>query len=278
MHDEQYALHAELEDRHWWFAGRRTIVRRLLVRVVPTGPGAVVVDVGCGTGAMAASLSPPYACVGLDDSPEAIAHAQARFPGVEYARESDVGARAPLFATASAVLLMDVLEHVEDDFRLLSEILSLIPPGAHVLVTVPANPALWTVHDESFGHWRRYDAERLRATWQGLPVDERLLSCFNARLYPIIRSVRAITKHRASAAGAAGTDLAMPPAIANRWLERFFAGEATALERAIDRGGPPAYAHGASLIAILRRRADPIAPRAKPAGLPPDVWNPTQAH
>jgi hypothetical protein len=171
---------------------------------------------------------------------------------------------------------MDVLEHVEDDFRLLSDILTLIPVGSHVLITVPAEPALWTVHDESFGHWRRYDMPRLRATWEGLAVDERLLSAFNARLYPVIRSVRAISKRRARPAGVAGTDLAMPPALPNRWLAQLFAGEGAALERSLDRPGPPAYARGASLIAVLRKRDDSVVPRSKPPGLPPDLWDPTR--
>jgi SAM-dependent methyltransferase len=273
MHEAQYALHADLEDRHWWFAGRRAIVKRLISRLVPAA--SVVIDVGCGTGATAASLSPPFTSVGLDDSPDAIAHARARFPAIEYDCEHDVGKRAALFARAGAVLLMDVLEHVEDDFRLLSEILALIPIGAHVLITVPAEPALWTVHDESFGHWRRYDMDRLRATWQGLAVEERLLSAFNARLYPVVRSVRAISKLRSRPAGTAGTDLGMPPALPNRWLEQLFAGEGVALERAIDRGGPPAYARGVSLIAVLRKR-DTVIPRAKPPDLPPDLWDPTR--
>jgi SAM-dependent methyltransferase len=269
MNEAQYDLHAEIEERHWWFAGRRTIVKRLLERVLPPRPDALVIDVGCGTGANIAALAPAYRCLGLDESPQAIAHARARFAGVEYVCEAGVGARADRFASASAVLLMDVLEHVEDDFSLLSQVLALLKPGAQVLITVPADPSLWTQHDESFGHWRRYDAERLRATWRGLAVEERLLSYYNARLYPIVKLVRAISQRRQRAAGAAGTDFTMPPGFVNRALERFFAGEARALERDIDRGAET-YGRGASLIAILRRTEGEIAVRGKPAGLSAD--------
>jgi len=164
---------------------------------------------------------------------------------------------------------MDVIEHVEDDFALVSQVLALLRPGAHLLITVPADPSLWSQHDESFGHWRRYDAERLRATWRGLAVEERLLSYFNARLFPIVKVVRSIAKWRRRAAGAAGTDFVMPPGPVNRALESFFAGEAQALDRGIDCGGMP-YRHGSSLIAILRRGEGPIAVRAKPPGLAAD--------
>jgi hypothetical protein len=138
-----------------------------------------------------------------------------------------------------------------------------------VLITVPADMSLWSQHDESFGHWRRYDAERLRATWRGLAVEERLLSYYSARLYPIVKLVRTISQKRKHAAGAAGTDFTMPPAPVNRVLETFFAGEAQALDRGIDRGRI-SYRHGSSLIAILRLGEGPIAVRAKPPGLAAD--------
>jgi SAM-dependent methyltransferase len=273
MNEAQYDLHAEIEDRHWWFAGRRAIVRRLLERVVPPRPDALVIDVGCGTGANVAALSPAYRCLGLDESSQAIEHARARFSAVEYVCEAGVGARPDRFAGASAVLLMDVLEHVQDDFALLSQVLALMQPGAHLLITVPADSSLWSQHDESFGHWRRYDADRLRATWRGLPVEERLLSYYNARLFPIVKLVRAVSKRRHRAAGAAGTDFTMPPSPVNWALERFFAGEGRALERSIDRGAET-YRHGASLIAILRRSEGELAIRSKPDGLPADIRSP----
>jgi SAM-dependent methyltransferase len=270
VQDAQFSLHAAIEDRHWWFVGRRSIVKRLLERVVPPRPDALVIDVGCGTGANVAALSPAYRCLGLDASPRAIELARARYAGVEFACEDDLTARADRFGAAACVLLMDVLEHVEDDFALLSQVLSLVPEGAHVLITVPADASLWSVHDETFGHHRRYDAARLRATWEGLPVDERLLSPYNARLFPIIKAVRVVSRRRERAAGAEGTDFIMPPPLVNRWLESFFAGEAGALERHIDRPGAP-HARGASLVAILRKGREPIAPRRKPPGVAPDT-------
>lgn len=269
MDQAQYDLHAEIEDRHWWFAGRRTIVKRIVERVVPPRSDALVIDVGCGTGANVAALAQSYRCLGMDESAQAIDHARSRFPTVEYVCESDVKARADRFAGASVVLLMDVLEHVQDDLALLSEVLALLRPGAHVLITVPADDSLWSIHDESFGHWRRYDLERLRATWTGLNVDERLLSYYNARLFPVIKAVRTVGRWRGRPAGMAGTDFSLPPAPVNRWLERLFAGEVRALEQSVD-SGTIAAKHGASLIAVLRRREGEIAPRRKPAHLGPD--------
>lgn len=273
MQAEQYALHADIETRHWWFAARRRIVRSLVERLAPPSKSSVVIDVGCGTGANVAALAESYACRGMDASPDAIEHARQRFPEVEFACESDFARRADWLAEARVVLLMDVLEHVEDDFLFLSRMLAPLEPGTQVVITVPADPRLWTPHDESFGHWRRYDLERLAATWRGLPVRQRLLSGYNARLYPVIRAVRAVTSARGKAAGRAGTDFAMPPEFANRLLEGFFAGERAALLRALDRGTVP-YRHGASSIAVLERGEGAISERARPAWVPRDVHRP----
>lgn len=273
MQAEQYDLHADIETRHWWFAARRRIVKTLVERLAPPSKDTVVIDVGCGTGANVAALAESYACRGMDASSAAIEHAQQRFPTVEFACEADFARRADWLGEAHVVLLMDVLEHVEDDFLFLSRLLAPLAPGTQVVITVPADPRLWTPHDESFGHWRRYELERLAATWRGLAVKQRLLSGYNARLYPVIRAVRAITSARGKAAGRAGTDFAMPPAFANRWLESVFAGECAALLKTLDRERI-AYRHGASLIAVLEREPGAIAERARPASIPRDVYRP----
>ncbi len=59
-------------------------------------------------------------------------------------------------SSADLVLLMDVLEHVDDDMGLLREYSSRIPRNASVLISVPAFQALWSEHDEFLDHKRRY--------------------------------------------------------------------------------------------------------------------------
>ncbi len=273
MRTDLFRMHAELEERHWWFCGRRRILRELVERAAPAGNGAVVIDVGCGTGANIAALAGDYHAVGIDTAADAIELARERFPAVRFVRgfaPADVADELP---QAAVVMFCDVLEHVRDDVALLSSVLAVMPAGSHALITVPADPALWSEHDVSFGHFRRYTPERLAAAWAGLPVTVRLLSHFNARLYPVVKGVRALGRLRGRASGRAGTDLSLPPAPANAALTAFFGGEAARLTRALDGGGRP-YAAGVSLVALRRREAGAIAPRSKPAGLAPDLHDP----
>ena len=164
-------------------------------------------------------------------------------------RPGDLG---ELAGQARLFLLTDVLEHVADDYAMLSELLAAASPGCYFLLTVPADESLWSEHDESFGHYRRYDRARLEGVWAGLPVTTLLVSYFNSRLLPVVRLVRAWNRRRGQAAGRAGTDFWLPSPPVNRLLTATFAGEATRLVAAL-HGQKRGYRAGASLVALLRR-------------------------
>ena len=245
-------------------------MRRLVKQVLPPSPRHTVVDVGCGTGANLAELSGDYTCLGIDTSPEAIALARERFPGVEFLVGRAPEALGDRIESVRLLLLMDVLEHVPDDFAMLSELLAALAPGTLVFLTVPADESLWSPHDESFGHYRRYDRARLERLWTGLPVRTRLISYFNARTYPLVRAVRAWNRLRGRAAGRAGTDFWVPAAPWNRLLTALFVGEARVLEGVLSGRRSRGYRHGTSLVAILEREKGPLAIRTWPADVSPD--------
>ena len=165
-----FSLNGDVELTHWWFAARRRIIGDLVSLVVPPSRDHTIVDVGCGTGANIASLGDRYSVVGIDPSREAVALARRRFPNVRFLEGFAPRDLGRINCAAKLFVLSDVLEHVRDDFLLFSQLLQSAAPGAHFLVTVPANLSLWGLHDVRHGHYRRYDKERLRGLWSGLPV------------------------------------------------------------------------------------------------------------
>lgn len=64
---------------------------------------------------------------------------------------------------AGLALMMDVLEHVEDDEELLRYYINQLPPGSHVVVSVPAFRFLWSSHDLFLEHKRRYRLSEVEA-------------------------------------------------------------------------------------------------------------------
>ena len=203
MDDAEIRKLAALEDRHWWYAGRRDLLRDLAGR--PSRPGIdVAYDVGAAAGGNSRVLRElGWRVVALEFS--ATGAALARERGIDVVRAD--AQRLP-FADASAGLVtaLDVIEHLPDDVAAVAEVARVLRPGGRAVIAVPADPKLWSAHDVAVGHLRRYTRETLRpvVTQAGLAIDE--LSSWNVLLRPV-----AALRRRFSS----GSDLAETPAPVN---------------------------------------------------------------
>ena len=59
------------------------------------------------------------------------------------------------------MLLLDVIEHIEDDSALLLQLRNQLKPGGNLIITVPAFQHLTTAIDKEIGHFRRYNLKQL---------------------------------------------------------------------------------------------------------------------
>jgi trans-aconitate methyltransferase len=252
MEQQVYELTARLELEHWWFTGRRKILRALIHEIAPPSPEVTLLDIGCGPGGNTATLAEEYRCIGVDVSEQAIQAARRRFPRVRFVQGSWQDCLPAIGGQVDLFLLTDVLEHVPEDREMLSQVVAACRPGAHVLITVPADPRLWSWHDESHHHLRRYDRATLQALWEGLRVKPLLVSYYNSRLHPLMRLARRLGRRRARWHRDCGPDLWLLPRPVNRLLERIFAGESGVLLGYLKGTRRRGYSAGGSLIAILR--------------------------
>ncbi len=182
MNPEEYERMHELETHYWWFVGRRRIVATLLQHTLPGLPSKAprLVDIGCGTGAnlpmLRESVGPQGSVVGLDFSPLALKFAREQLLDLKGVALSQGDAmQLPLGnQSADCVTMMDVLEHLRDDKRALSEVARVLKPGGALVLSVPAYQHLWSAHDEALHHFRRYEKAGLRARLReaGLRVDK----------------------------------------------------------------------------------------------------------
>lgn len=241
MERHVYDRMAELGDTHWWFRARRRVLAEIVRRIVRPPKKAKILEVGCGPGHNLAMLKAFGAVEGveLDQAAGKIAAGRVGCPVREGAlpelRDVERGAY-------DLVALLDVLEHVENDAASMAALFDLLRPGGALLLTVPANPWMFSAHDRAHHHHRRYRQREIAALAGGAGFHIDLLSHFNTLLFPAVAGARAIGK----LTGKEGGDDALPPAPLNRLLEGVFASERWLAGRL-----PMPF--GVSLVAVLRR-------------------------
>ena len=185
---------AELEEKHWWFAARRQILLDVIDQHVPgLGRNALILDAGCGTGGnlsfFAERLQGTVVGMEMDDFARATAGEKSGCR-VEYGMLPDV---IPFENQAfELILLLDVLEHLEEEKETLLALKSKLKPGGQLLVTVPSYRFLWSPHDESHHHKRRYTRSELTTRLREAGFGITYSSYFNTWLFPAIAGVRLV--------------------------------------------------------------------------------------
>ena len=195
MDRQYYAEYYRIEDRHWWFVGRRNVFLRALDLALEVGGGAAgrkVLDVGCGTGTMLTHLARYGETTGLDMDGEAVNYCRER-GHQRVVQISDPPWPLP-DSTFDLVTLLDVLEHADDDVGLLREIRRVAVPGALVMISVPAYRFLWGPQDVISHHRRRYRARQLREVITGAGLVVERLTYFNSLLFPPIAALRLVRR------------------------------------------------------------------------------------
>ena len=233
----------KIDERHWWYRGRRAVIRAEL-DALALPPDAQVLDAGCGSGRTMQELQDYGTVRGIELDEEAAELARSRGHG-----EVAVGRLEQLpwpDRTFDLITSLDVIEHTPDDRATLAELLRVCRPGGWLLVTVPAYPALWSVHDEANHHYRRYSRTTLRSAAAGAGWTVTRMTSFNSVLLAPAAVVR-LARRRFPARNGATDDISIPPGWLNDLLERPLRMEASWL------GNGHRLGLGLSLLAVMRR-------------------------
>ncbi|MDR6918699.1 2-polyprenyl-3-methyl-5-hydroxy-6-metoxy-1,4-benzoquinol methylase [Pseudomonas sp. 3296] len=173
-------------DQHWYYASKAAATTRLL----GSTPIRKILDVGAGSGffshhLLSHSSASEAWCV--DISYDADSDASTAGKPVHYRREIDA-------VDADLVLLMDVLEHVDDDVGLLKAYVDKVPSGSRFLMTVPAFRFLWSGHDEFLEHKRRYTLAQLETVARAAGLTVQQGTYYFGLVFPIAATLRLLPK------------------------------------------------------------------------------------
>jgi SAM-dependent methyltransferase len=130
--------------------------------------GDELVDFGAGTGTFAHALHDlGHRVLAVEPDDELRARIAAR--GVPAIPDLEAVPNDSL----SYVYSLNVLEHIDDDLRILKLVHRKLRPGGRVMIYVPAFQMLYSSMDSKVGHFRRYTRRDLRErlTQAGLDID-----------------------------------------------------------------------------------------------------------
>jgi SAM-dependent methyltransferase len=179
----------QLREGHYWFDHRKACILEAVNRCLGSSTDGRVLEFGCGDGDVLGALAREHRAFGFDRGLEDLAAARSDSLSVV----AGEGAAPPFGRCFDLVGLFDVVEHVPNDVGLLQIASSLTRPGGWVLLSVPADPALWTTLDEYAGHERRYTRAMVEDLCRKASVDLVSVTPLFRALWPLAR-VRAAVK------------------------------------------------------------------------------------
>lgn len=174
----------KLEHTYWWHVGKLVILKQLLKNILDDYSDPIIVDCGCGTGAVTKFLGEFGTVHGFDLADVAVDCCVES--GLSNIQKADIVSLPYKNNFADIIVSADILEHIGDDIEALKELHRVLMPGGELIITVPAYKFLWSEHDEALGHKRRYTRVELRHKLQiaGFNIEHESYSVMF--LFPII--------------------------------------------------------------------------------------------
>lgn len=186
-----YQKYATLEQSHWWFKARLKILRGLIRKNSTAAQNLHILNAGAATGATTVMLQEFGTVVSVEIDNDSCAFLS------EILHEEVINAsltELPLNnGSFDLVCAFDVIEHIENEHKAVSEIYRVLKSGGRTFITVPAYQFLWSKHDEINHHFRRYQLIRLEKLFekQGFSIEYK--SYFNFFLFIPIFFVRMLS-------------------------------------------------------------------------------------
>ena len=233
-----------MEEESFWFRARNRIIQRAVSRHLH-GQGEFL-EVGCGTGFVLEGLRsrfPGLQLAGSELSIRGLLLAAARVNGVELLQ---MDARSiPYVSHFDGIGIFDVIEHIEEDQAVLSELFRSLRPGGILFITVPQHPFLWSSVDVFAKHVRRYRRQDLLRMLKEAGFEIRQEDSFVSLLLPLLVAARWM-RGRDGNSECSEAELRLPT-----WVDRPLAW-IMRLEELMMRAGI-SFPAGGSLLIVARR-------------------------
>jgi len=148
------------ESKNFWFRSRNQLLVWALRKFFPDAQS--FFEIGCGTGYVLSAIKcafPSLALYGSDVYSDGLIFAKQRLPSIDLLQID--ARRIPFEMEFDVIGAFDVLEHINEDNRVLHQMFRATKPEGGIIITVPQHPFLWSIVDEYSCHKRRYSKNEL---------------------------------------------------------------------------------------------------------------------
>jgi SAM-dependent methyltransferase len=152
------------ENRHPWELARFEVIYSFISKYFDAQSEANILDIGCGDTFVVSELQkkmPRSQFFAIDTAFSNTMITNFQQKGI--ALHQTINAIDNTIRKADLILLMDVIEHIEDDKSFLNDLIQkqYIKEDSLFLITVPAYQSLFSAHDVFLKHYRRYSRKQL---------------------------------------------------------------------------------------------------------------------
>ncbi len=195
MEQHTYGIMNDVEDKHWWFVGRRAILESFLQDIsqsirIPNS-AIRILDVGCGTGANLEMLKQYGDSEGVDVSDDALEFCRKKGLKVHKGLAEELPFEDETFDLVTA---LDVVEHLDDDVAGLKEMHRILKKDGKTLIFVPAFMWLWGVQDDISNHRIRYTRAQIVERMEKAGFEIERATYANITFFAPILAGRALMK------------------------------------------------------------------------------------
>lgn len=181
------------EEKNFWFRSRNRLIKYIVLKYKKRNQ-IDFLEIGCGTGFVLSGLSsvPKIHLSGSEIFLEGLKYTKKRLPEIDLFQLD--ATKIPFTERFDMIGAFDVLEHISDDEKVMSEVLKALKIGGYFIISVPQHRFLWSYLDDMAFHKRRYTRGELREKLQTSGYKVEYITSFVFMLFPIMFVSRYLKK------------------------------------------------------------------------------------
>jgi len=183
---EGFDLTEKNEHASFWCRSRTRLLKQVINKYTYNKEGVQFLELGCGTGFFIRELAKDkrFEITGSDIYLGGLKYAKTKLPEADFVQ---IDATSNYMDKKFDIIgAFDVIEHIEDDEKVIENVARSLRDEGYFIVTVPQYKFLWTQLDEWVKHKRRYSRKELIAKLKSGGFEIVYQSSFIFTLFPLM--------------------------------------------------------------------------------------------